>query len=97
MFLDCNVYIHWLTINFSYSYSPDMGNLEKIVEKIAFKMKLHQGMEDEYKKRHDEIWPELLDLLVQAGITDYSIFHDEDTNILFAVMWRKKTTKKWNI
>tara|TARA_B100001248_G_scaffold251244_1_gene226125 strand:+ start:411 stop:746 length:336 start_codon:yes stop_codon:yes gene_type:complete len=70
-----------------------MGNLEKIVEKIAFKMKLHQGMEDEYKKRHDEIWPELLDLLVQAGITDYSIFHDEDTNILFAVMWRKKDHK----
>jgi len=70
-----------------------MGNLEKIVEKIAFKMKLYPGMEDEYKRRHDEIWPELSGLLVKAGISDYSIFHDKDTNILFAVMWRKKDHK----
>ena len=60
-------------------------------------MKLHPGMQDEYKKRHDEIWPDLSDLLINAGVSDYSIFFDEDTNILFAVMWRKKDHKMENL
>lgn len=51
----------------------------------AFKMKLKPGFKDEYKKRHDEIWQELEKLLKEAGIHDYSIFLDEETNILFAV------------
>jgi L-rhamnose mutarotase len=48
-------------------------------------MKLKPGFKDEYKKRHDEIWPELKKLLHEAGIRDYSIFLDEETNTLFAV------------
>ncbi len=48
-------------------------------------MKLKPGFKDEYKKRHDEIWPELKELLKQNGISDYTIFLDEETNILFAV------------
>ncbi len=51
----------------------------------AFKMKLKPGCEAEYKKRHDEIWPELSALLGEAGISDYSIFLDEETLTLFAV------------
>jgi len=51
----------------------------------AFKMKLKPGFEAEYKKRHDEIWPELASLLSETGIQDYSIFLDEETLILFAV------------
>ena len=51
----------------------------------AFKMKLKPGFEAEYKKRHDEIWPELAKLLSETGIQDYSIFLDEETLILFAV------------
>ncbi len=51
----------------------------------AFTMKLHKGFEAEYKKRHDEIWPELEAELQQAGISDYSIFLDEETLTLFAV------------
>ena len=51
----------------------------------AFKMKLKPGFEIEYKKRHDEIWPELAALLSETGIQDYSIFLDEETLILFAV------------
>lgn len=51
----------------------------------AFKMKLKPGFEAEYKKRHDEIWPELSTLLTEAGISDYSIFLDEETLTLFAV------------
>ncbi|RDV15426.1 L-rhamnose mutarotase [Pontibacter diazotrophicus] len=55
------------------------------MQRIAFKMKLKLGYEAEYKKRHDEIWPELAQLLKEAGVRDYSIFFDEETNTLFAV------------
>ena len=51
---------------------------------IASKMKLLKGFEAEYKKRHDEIWPELKVLLKETGISGYSIFLDEKTNNLFA-------------
>jgi L-rhamnose mutarotase len=51
----------------------------------AFKMKLKPGNIAEYKKRHDEIWPELSAELRRAGISDYSIFLDEETLTLFAV------------
>lgn len=58
------------------------------MEKHAFRMKLNAGMEDEYKRRHDEIWPELVALLKQAGVSDYSIHLDRETNTLFGVLWR---------
>ena len=58
------------------------------MEKHAFKMRLNQGCEDEYRRRHDEIWPELVSLLKGAGISDYSIHLDRETNILFGVLWR---------
>ena len=48
-------------------------------------MKLKSGHKEEYIKRHNEIWPELISLLKDAGISDYTIFLDEETNILFAV------------
>jgi len=51
----------------------------------AFKMKLLPGYEAEYRKRHDEIWPELSQLLSERGVYDYSIFLDEETLTLFAV------------
>ncbi|NQX02980.1 L-rhamnose mutarotase [bacterium] len=51
----------------------------------AFKMKLKPGFAAEYRKRHDEIWPELSALLTAAGVSDYSIFLDEETLTLFAV------------
>jgi L-rhamnose mutarotase len=53
--------------------------------KVAFKMKLKPGFRDEYKKRHDEIWPELSTLLRASGVSDYTIFLDEETDSLFAV------------
>jgi L-rhamnose mutarotase len=53
--------------------------------RFAFKMKLKPGFEDEYKKRHDALWPELIRLLKDSGVRDYSIFLDRETNILFAV------------
>ncbi len=53
--------------------------------RIAFKMKLKPGYAQEYEKRHNTVWPGLKALLKEAGIYDYSIFLDEETNILFAV------------
>ncbi len=48
-------------------------------------MKLKPGAAAEYQKRHDAIWPELAAELRAAGISDYSIFFDEETLTLFAV------------
>jgi L-rhamnose mutarotase len=59
-----------------------------MAEKFAFRMQLNPGMKAEYKKRHDEIWPELVALLREAGISDYSIHFDEATGTLFGVLWR---------
>ncbi|TSA36577.1 MAG: L-rhamnose mutarotase [Porphyromonadaceae bacterium] len=55
------------------------------MNRTAFKMKLKPGCEAEYKKRHDEIWPELAELIKDSGVSEYSIFLDRETNILFAV------------
>ena len=48
-------------------------------------MKLFEGRVEEYKKRHDEIWPELVSLLKDTGISEYSIFLDERDHSLFGV------------
>lgn len=55
------------------------------MQRVAFKMKLLPGKKNEYIKRHNKIWPELKELLKTNGISDYSIFLDEETNTLFGV------------
>jgi len=55
------------------------------MKRFAFKMKLKPGCKEEYIKRHNEIWPELKQLLKESGVYDYSIFLDEETDTLFAV------------
>ncbi|WP_238861348.1 MULTISPECIES: L-rhamnose mutarotase [unclassified Clostridium] len=50
----------------------------------AFKMKLFEGKEEEYKKRHNEIWPDLVKELKSHGASKYLIFYDKDTNLLFS-------------
>lgn len=60
-------------------------NPQLLMIRNAFKMKLKPGFEAEYKKRHDEIWPELAQELTRAGVSDYAIFLDEETLTLFAV------------
>jgi L-rhamnose mutarotase len=56
------------------------------MHRVAFKMHLFPGFEKEYARRHNQIWPDVQQLLKQTGITDYSIFLDESTNTLFAVL-----------
>ncbi len=60
-----------------------------MMQKHAFKMHLNPGMTAEYQRRHDAIWPDLVALLHDAGVSDYSIHLDPATNILFGVMWRR--------
>lgn len=55
------------------------------MKREAFKMYLKPGYEAEYERRHNEIWPEVKQLLKESGVSDYSIYWDKDTNILFAV------------
>ncbi|MFV0360215.1 L-rhamnose mutarotase [Tropicimonas sp.] len=59
------------------------------MEKYAFRMRLDPGRREEYRRRHDEIWPELVALLREAGVSDYSIHLDPETNLLFGVLWRE--------
>lgn len=76
------------------------------MKRLAFKMHLNEGQKEEYKKRHNEIWPELKSLLKEAGVSEYSIFLDEETNTLFAFqkvngdggsqdLGQTETVKKW--
>jgi len=52
--------------------------------RVGFTMQLYDGCEEEYKKRHDELWPELARELADAGVRDYVIYLDRSTNTLFA-------------
>ena len=54
------------------------------MKRHAFKMKLKPGFEEEYKRRHDETWPDLKAVLHEAGVRDYSIYLDEESRTLFA-------------
>ena len=54
------------------------------MQRIAFKMKLNPGQKEAYKTRHDQLWPELRQLLKDNGVSEYSIFLDEETSTLFA-------------
>ena len=76
------------------------------MKRNAFAMRLKPGCETEYKKRHDEIWPQLKDELRKAGVSDYSIYLDKKTNTLFAFQYLaedetsgslagKEIVKKW--
>ncbi|OTO77341.1 MULTISPECIES: L-rhamnose mutarotase [unclassified Enterococcus] len=74
--------------------------------KKAVRMKLYPGFEDEYKKRHDELWPEMHQILKEHGGDVYYIFLDPETNYLYGYMeiqdeelWAKtsdtEVNRKW--
>ena len=69
-------------------------------------MQLYKGTKEEYKKRHNNLWPEMKDMIHEYGGSNYSIFWDEDTNILYGYIeledediWEKTAEtdicKKW--
>lgn len=53
---------------------------------IAFRMNLFPGQAAEYRKRHDEIFPELATALKDAGVSDYSIWLDAESYHLFGIL-----------
>jgi L-rhamnose mutarotase len=57
-------------------------------EQIAFRMNLFPGRAAEYRKRHDEIFPELVTALKDAGVSDYSIWLDPESGHLFGILTR---------
>ena len=72
----------------------------------SFKMKLYEGQEKEYEKRHNELWPEMKEMIHEYGGKNYSIFLDKETNILYGYIeieseerWAKtaetEICKKW--
>lgn len=63
--------------------------------RIAFKMAVNKGMEDEYEKRHNPICKELEDALKAHGVVTYSIFLDQTTNDLFAYA-EIKSKERWD-
>lgn len=60
----------------------------------SFKMKLNTDMEKEYIKRHNELWPEMKDMIHEYGGSNYSIFFDKDTNILYGYI-ELESEEKW--
>ena len=77
------------------------------MERKAFKMFLLPGFEQEYKKRHDEIWPELVAALKECGFENYSIFRrglnvvgyfevKPDAKTAFAKLGAYEVNAKWS-
>ena len=74
----------------------------------SFRMTLKEGKLDEYKKKHDNVWPEITEVLTNAGVTNYSIYYHEKDNTLIEYMELKENNtfdkledldilKKWNV
>lgn len=61
----------------------------------AFKMKLYEGMAQEYEKRHNALWPEMKEMIHAYGGSHYAIFLDEETNILYGYI-EIEDEEKWN-
>jgi L-rhamnose mutarotase len=54
------------------------------VQRVCFLMQVIEGREEEYRRRHDEIWPELVAALRGAGVRNYSLFRRGSTVIAYA-------------
>ena len=44
------------------------------MQRVCFTFEIYEGAEDEYKRRHDEIWPELVELIEESGLKNYTLF-----------------------
>ena len=75
------------------------------MQRIAFTMKIKAGSEEEYRRRHQHVWPELLADLKQAGCSRYSIYmwglelfaymEVEDFQRFLSVMAASKASERW--
>jgi len=76
------------------------------MERTCFTFRLAPGVEAEYRRRHDEAWPELLEDLRRAGISNYTLFLqgdqviayaecEPDTRTAFGRMRRSEANQRW--
>ena len=72
----------------------------------GFKMKLYEGCAEEYERRHNLLWPEMIESIHAHGGKNYSIFLDKETNVLYGYieieneeLWKKQAddpiNRKW--
>ena len=61
--------------------------------KVAFRLRIQKGKEEEYDRAHRNVWPALLAKLKEVGISDYSIFRRHQD--LFLVMWVANFDAAW--
>lgn len=71
----------------------------------AWVLEIRPGYEVEYKRRHDEIWPEMVDALRQAGIRNYAIFklgltlfgkfETDDLDATIAALAASEVNRRW--
>ena len=67
--------------------------MAKIIK--GFKMRVYSDKHEEYEKRHNELWPEMKDMIHEYGGSNYTIFLDKETNILFGYI-ELEDPDRWN-
>lgn len=70
------------------------GGRGRMIRK-AFIMKVHEDQHEAYKLMHDEIWPDMVEMLKEHGLITYSIFLNEQTSELFGYV-EVKDEERWN-
>lgn len=77
------------------------------MERACFTFEIYPGQEVEYKRRHDEIWPELVAELKKAGVNNYTLFRrgqriiaycecEPDAATAFAAVGRTEVNQRWS-
>ena len=76
------------------------------MDRVAWKIKLKIGMKEEYKRRHDDIWPEMTEILNHAGVHNYTIwnidndlfgyYEVEDKDVCNAILKESAVVNRWN-
>ena len=78
------------------------------MEKVTWKGYVKDGMLEEYKRRHDEIWPEMIEMFAEAGVHNYTIwnvgnelfgYYECEKGAQFALDYQAKSpvVAKWNV
>ena len=62
------------------------------MERLCFTFEIYEGMQDEYKRRHDEIWPELVQLIEESGLKNYTLFRRGTQSIAYVECHPDKET-----
>lgn len=53
------------------------------MQRVGFRLQVVPAMMDEYVRRHEQVWPEMLEALRETGWTNYSLFLDRSDGTLF--------------